>query len=490
MEQSEMHIRVRLAAVINALIKIISFISQASSFILQKRFKIESGNLNLISYQLTGLRSQVNDYRYAAKDASMKQFLLLLSLALAGLSARGQQPTFQERAYRLDSKFKFMCTSDTDRQGNVILSGLIRPGTPDLHNSMILLVKPNTDTLWTRRGPDVPDFGIYPGVKFRTNGGYAFATTIKKTVPQPDLYDGVLQKYSSFGILLLNHIFTVAGNDNGINNFITLPDKGYLFNTVERAGAVFDNLILTRTDSAGNVLWQRNHSNVAANGLAYMEHAGNGGAILAGSFPNSGTGAQPYKVKLLLTDSNGNALNSNTLNLTNDPGRSEAMYDPATSQCVVRLSDGNFLITGIADTTNSQAGVYGTLGFVVKLNTNLQVVWKYIHRPPSMTAWVDFTKAKELKDGSIIVLGQTTQANSFGLYRLSSTGKLVTTNSLHQQLIPNSLPEHDGSPARQQLHYWRYVPHDRERSDWLLHCQSKDSGLAGRPSYLHHGYGR
>jgi hypothetical protein len=82
----------------------------------------------------------------------MKRILLLFSLALAGLSAMAQQPTFQERAYRLDSKYKFMRTSDMDRQGNVIMAGLIRPAAADMHNSMVLLIKPDTDTLWTRRG--------------------------------------------------------------------------------------------------------------------------------------------------------------------------------------------------------------------------------------------------------------------------------------------------------------------------------------------------
>ena len=377
----------------------------------------------------------------------MKQFLLLLSLALAGLSARGQQPTFQERTYRLDNRFKFMCTSDLDRQGNVVFSGLLLPpGSSDLYNSMILLVKPNMDTLWTRRGSDVPDFGFYAGAKIRANGSYAFASSIKKSTvppPPPDNYDGVLQHYSPAGSRLLNKALNPNSNDNGIHNFLPLPDKGYLFNTFEGIGAASSRLVLTRTDSAGNVLWQRNHSGNSTQDLVYMAHAGNGGAIMANSVYTGAPNASPMKVKLLLADANGNAVHSNTLNLT-DPSRDEVMYQPATSQCLERLSDGGFLITGYVDTTNQQSGIRSSLGFVAKVNASLQLVWKYIHRPATLANSIHFTKAKELKDGSIMVLGQnraivassSAVVDSFALYRLSSTGMLMTTYPFTSNLYP------------------------------------------------------
>lgn len=380
----------------------------------------------------------------------MRKACCLILFFASALVVRAQQPTFQERAYRLDSKFKFMCTSDTDRQGNVILSGLIRPGSPDLHNSMILLVKPNTDTLWTRRGPDVPDYATYNGVKFKTDGTYAFATTRKKATPPSDQYDAVLQQFSPSGSLLLNHISNPNSNDNGINSYITLPDKGYLFNGSEIMGSSFFKLILTRTDSAGNVLWQRNHSSFAPNGLVYMEHAGNGGAIIAGGH-NSGALGSPSKVKLLLTDASGNQVATNTLNLT-DPTRNEGMvYLPPIEQCLVKLLNGGYLITGTVDTTNTSAGINSKLGFVAKVDANLQLVWKYIHRqPPVLPNSAYFTKANELKDGSIMVLGQNmalrnsnTPNNGFELYRLSAIGKLLAsypfTSNLYPSLYLNTL---------------------------------------------------
>ena len=379
----------------------------------------------------------------------MKQFLLLLSLALAGLSARGQQPTFQERVYRLDSKFKFMCSSDMDRQGNLIFSGLLfPPGSSDLYNSMILLVKPNMDTLWTRRGSDVPGSNFYAGAKTRINGSYAFASSIKKSTvppPPPDNYDGVLQHYSPAGSRLLNKALNPNSNDNGINNFLPLPDKGYLINGWESINGSGFSLVLTRTDSAGNVLWQRNHSNISPDyGLIYMEHAGNGGAVMAGIAYTGAKFSSPVKIKLLLTDANGNAVHSNSLNLT-DPGRDEGMIRPATYQCLVKLADGSFLITGKVDSIDAQTSNYTSLGFVAKVNASLQLVWKYIHRPAVLANSIHFTKAKELKDGSIMVLGQnqavvtssSVAVDNFALYRFSSTGKLMATYPFTSNLYPS-----------------------------------------------------
>ena len=423
----------------------------------------------------------------------MKRYLLLLSLAFAGLSAQGQV-MFQERAHRLDSKYKFMCTSDTDRQGNVVLSGLIRLGSADLHNSMILLLKPNTDTLWTRRGPDVPDYATYAGVKFTADGSYALASSTRKSTsfpPLPDDYDGVLQKYSGSGRQLFNRVINPQNQNNGIHSFLTLPDKGYLLNSFEGFSATGSNLVLTRTDSVGTVLWQRNHPNFAPYGLIYTEHAGNGGAIMAGLAYTGAAGSSPYKIKLLLTDANGNAQLGNTLNLT-DPSRSEGMSVPATRQCIVRLSDGGYLITGSVDTTDAQTGNYSKLGFVAKVNANLQLVWKYIHRqPPVLANSAYFTKAKELKDGSIMVLGQneivrtSAPVNSFQLYRFSSSGQLMAAypfTSQYSSLFLNTLEAlPDGSFV-----IGGPVPYSRLPVR-LLRCQSKDPELTGRAAFGYYG---
>ena len=378
----------------------------------------------------------------------MKQFLILLSLALARLSNMAQQPTFQEGAYRLDSKYKFMCTSDVDRQGNVIMAGLIRPSAADMHNSMLLLLKPDTDTLWTRRGADAVDYATYPGVKFRTNGGYAFATTFQKSYVQPfpaDNYDGVLQKFSPAGSLLMNKVIDPASDGNSITGFLTLPDKGYLISGGGGIAGFPWAFSLTRTDSAGNVLWQRNLTNVSPDGLDYMQHAGNGRYILAGGIPTGAAGTQPYKIKLYLVDANGDSLRANTYNLTGDPTRTEAMYN-GSEQCLVSLSDGGFLFTGFADTANAATGIYGTVGVIAKVNANLQVVWRHFYRTGVGASTVNYSyrRAIELKDGTILVLGQqylgSNPINNFELFRFSATGKVMATYPFSSSLYPSARP--------------------------------------------------
>ncbi|HYH56972.1 MAG TPA: hypothetical protein VD772_10195, partial [Anseongella sp.] len=162
----------------------------------------------------------------------MKELLLMLSLALAGLSASAQV-TLQERAYKMDASFKFIVTSDMDKQGNVMLSGLIRkasvPGssyTP--HDNYLLLLKPDTDTLWTRKGIEVVDYFAYPGVRMLRDGGFAFASTIKGPNTTTDLLDVVLQKRDSKGGVLMSRTYNPAMDYNTVHSFLAMPDKGYL----------------------------------------------------------------------------------------------------------------------------------------------------------------------------------------------------------------------------------------------------------------------
>ncbi|HYH55208.1 MAG TPA: hypothetical protein VD772_01270 [Anseongella sp.] len=361
----------------------------------------------------------------------MKKLLLMLSLALAGLSVQAQV-TLQERAYQLDSFYKFIVSNGIDGQGSVMLSGLINPGGTGSvpHYSKLLLLKSDTDTLWTLRGPDVPDFLAYAGVRARVNGGFSFATYIKKAGPTTDQYDGVLEKLSPNGTSLMTKMFNPANDNNSINSFLTMLDKGYLLMGEGGIPNVSSTVALTRTDSSGNFMWQRNHSrNFYSWSIHHMEHAPHGRIIMAGAAPTPNPGSDPFKIKLLLLNANGDSVKAKTLVLTT-LNRSEIMLR-STDHCLLSLTDGGFLFTALVDTLNTNMGV------VAKVDSNLQVVWKYIHRPgPSMTNGIFFTRAKELKDGSIMVLGQDWQQNGFQLYRFSAQGQRINTYSLTSSLFP------------------------------------------------------
>ena len=44
------------------------------------------------------------------------------------------------------------------------------------------------------------------------------------------------------------------------------------------------------------------------------------------------------------------------------------------------------------------------MGMMVKVDSAFNIQWHYVHRTPALETYV-FTKAKELTDGSVLVLG-------------------------------------------------------------------------------------
>jgi hypothetical protein len=108
--------------------------------------------------------------------------------------------------------------------------------------------------------------------------------------------------------------------------------------------------------------------------------------------------------------------------------RNEQTYYPYNSLNV--LSDGGYLVTGIADTTINN--IRKNIGFVAKLNSNLQPVWRYVQRG-KLTGDYYYTKTRELADGSVVALSFGAN-NQFYLSRFSATGSLLNTYTFTSSL--------------------------------------------------------
>lgn len=124
---------------------------------------------------------------------------------------------------------------------------------------------------------------------------------------------------------------TIGGAlDDGANAVVQAADGGFVIAGYTVASAGVSNAYLIKTDSQGQLLWNRTYAGLAFNSVS---NTNDGGYILAASFPNA--------YELVKVDSAGQMQWSQTYAL---PGAGE-------STCAIQTSDSGYAITGYVSTS-------------------------------------------------------------------------------------------------------------------------------------------
>ncbi len=255
-------------------------------------------------------------------------------------------------------------------------------------------------TAWTRNyGSYLTDEVAYSVIQ-TSDGGYVLAGTIYSYPYPPTGYHGLLVKTDSNGNMQWNKTYTGAGAEDYVRSVVQRSDGGYTLAGYTRySNSLYFYAWLVKTDSAGNVLWNRILNVSAGSTYIYsMVQTSDGGYALAGQIQGfiNGIGL------LLKTDSSGNYVwvgtapsgSANSLAQTIDGGfvlAGSALYrfgptggftwskpiqypgDPATfyvAQSVVQTSDGGYAYTGAKSSLNVGNDVYLT-----KTDSNGNTQW-------------------------------------------------------------------------------------------------------------------
>lgn len=345
----------------------------------------------------------------------MKHKILLLLFVLIAMKVQAQQLLLQERKYNVNAEEKELLKTAMDKQGNILFSGA-RLVASQTFRSNLLLVKPNLDTIWTRRGTinlwhDLQALAATP------DGGFIFCEAAKH--PTNSISSGLLmQKLTSAGAISWsrNNYFNLTTNVP--SSILVMPDRGFLL-----CGHI-QNIsgMLLRTDSLGNTQWLKNYTRSNWDGVSHLQFTKQGKIAAYGA---TDVPAGPRHHYMLLLNQNGDSLNGKQLILT-IPNRFESLY--AHYNSLLPLSGGGFLYTGYVDTVTSAYPNGLGLGTIVKVDSSFNVQWKYIHRTPATDGYI-FTKAKELEDSTILVLGfkfrPAQGSNGFQLYHFAKKGNLL-----------------------------------------------------------------
>jgi hypothetical protein len=338
----------------------------------------------------------------------MKRYLIFL-LAFLSLSAKAQQPIFQERVYMLSSVPALFTASTITKQGNILLSG---PG-PVGNNKrkfIYMLIDQNLDTIWTQKGMEV-NSRVEHGIRQTPDNGFIFAGTVRGISNQPAM---ALQKLTSYGMVQWTRTYPAI--PSLIGNVLPMANGDYLIGGQYGLNKQFSFLC---TDNQGNIRWQKDYSWSGNEGFARLAltHSGNVVAIGYTQHP-----VPVSHIKAMEVNQNGDSLKGKQI-IVNGANRAE--LSGFGIGAILSHSDGGYIITAGVDTVianNTQ-----TMGMVVKTDSNFIPVWKHVHRNMPYTGKL-FIKSIELADSSVIVLAYdvVTPSNQFYLYRFSASGQIMS----------------------------------------------------------------
>ena len=333
-----------------------------------------------------------------------KTFILLLAilwfnLVTSAIATANEPPLVWEKTFGGSNDDQAYSVQQTSDGGYIIAGDTSSFGAV---SSDVYVVKTDSagNSVWEKTfGGSRDDHGR--SVQQTADGGYIIAGYSMLLV-----YDERWQYYYYQGDVYLiktdpdgNSIWqkTFVGScDDRAYSVQQTTDGGYIIvGTTRDIGApvqTWPDVYLIKTDSGGNMVWQKTFWGVVDDFGYSVQQTADGGYIIAGGTPSFGAGG--YDVYLIKTDSGGNLVWQKTF------GGSK--YDQAYS--VQQTTDGGYIIAG----GTSSFGAAGRNVYLVKTDSGGNMVWQKTFGGSND----DFgNSVQQTTDGGYIIAGGT---SSFG----------------------------------------------------------------------------
>jgi hypothetical protein len=278
----------------------------------------------------------------------------------------------------------------------IVAAGLLGYGTVEADGPAIQWEK-------TFGGSD-KDYG--GSVQQTSDGGYIIAGTYNNWSGEMGTGDVYLVKTDSAGNLLWQKTFGGGSGDFGASVQQT-SDGGYIIaGDTWSFGANWSDVYLIKTDSAGNSQWQKTFGGIRWDAGCSVQQTADGGYIIAG-YTDSGT---TYYVYLIKTDSAGNSQWQKTFG--------GIRWDAGSS--VQQTSDGGYIIAG---TTFSFGDPINGDVYLIKTDSAGNQIWQTTF---GGSDWDEGTSVQQTADGGYIITGYTDSGTSYDVYlvKTDSAGNL------------------------------------------------------------------
>jgi hypothetical protein len=274
-------------------------------------------------------------------------------------------------------------------EGGFIIAG--STGSYGAGSDDVWLIKTDSsgNLAWNKTfGGSGDDYG--ESVQQTSDGGYIIAGDTNSY--GAGNYDVWLIKADSSGNLAWNKTFGGSGDDYG-DSVQQTSDAGYIIvGYTNSYGAGSGDVWLIKTDSSGNLAWNKTFG---ASGYDYrpsVQQTSEGGYIIAGFTSSYGAGG--LDVWLIKTDSSGNEMWNKTFGGSGDD----------YGESVRQTSDGGYVIAGF--TSSYGAGDYDV--WLIKTDSSGHEAW---NKTFGGSNWDHGYSVQQTSEGGYIIAGDT---NSYG----------------------------------------------------------------------------
>lgn len=226
----------------------------------------------------------------------------------------------------------------------------------------------------------------------------------------PDDYNFYLIKANMDGLSLWEKAYGDTGHVEWGTAVAVWP-TGYLMAGYQHKSEVEEDFYFVKTDTGGNVLWQKAHETDNVD-RAYSVIRTSDGNFVAGGYSSTIDAAvtHPYLVKL---DGSGAILWERTLG---SPTSVERIFD------ITETSDGGIAGVGVANLTSTHVSAL----YVVKTDGNGQQQWANAY---TQSGIIEGRSIVENADGSLVVCGQNVGQNAIQVAKLNAAGNLLWADS-------------------------------------------------------------
>jgi hypothetical protein len=310
--------------------------------------------------------------------------LLLVSFAVSVWASSGWSQTYG--GADADGALSLIQTAD----GGYVLAGYTRSFGAGKEDFWLVKVDLSGNTQWNRTyGGAESEYAF--SVITTSDGGYAIAGYTGSFGAGGD--DFWLIKTDSLGNMEWNRTIGGAGDDYAFS--LAETDEGYIIAGYTRSyGAGRDDFWLVKTDSSGNAEWNRTYGGWDDDGAISLVLTSDGGYALAGMTESFGYGSDRDDFWLVKTDSSGNMEWNQTY------GGTIREY----GFCLVQASDGGYAFAG--STCTFGAGNHDS--WLVKTDSSGNMEWNQTYGGTDADGT---TSLIQTEDGGYILAGST---KSFG----------------------------------------------------------------------------